>query len=53
MRVVRLALRAMLAVLRIALAVTVAVARTITVCLLWLVAPRTCLAVTVLRPRRR
>ena len=53
MRAVRLILRALLVVLRLALNVTVAVARTVTVCLLWLVAPRACLAVTMLRPRKR
>ena len=53
MRAVRSTLRALLVVLRLALNVTVAVARTVTVCLLWLVAPRACLAVTLLRPRKR
>ena len=53
MRAFRLTLRALLVVLRFALNVTVAVARTVTVCLLWLVAPQACLAVPVLRPRKR
>ena len=51
MRAVRLSLRVLLAVVRAALGITVAVARAITVCLLWLVAPRACLAVTILRRR--
>lgn len=51
MRAVRFTLRALLAVLRIAIAVTVAVARAVTICLLWLIAPRACLAFTLLRRR--
>ena len=51
MRTVQLTFRILLAVVRLALGVTVAVARGVTICLLWLVAPRTCLAFTMLRRR--
>ena len=51
MRAVRLTLRVLIAVVRVVLGMTVAVARAVTVYLLWLVAPRACLAVTVLRRR--
>ena len=51
MRAVRFTLRALLALLRIAIAVTVAVARAVTICLLWLIAPQACLAFTLMRRR--
>ena len=51
MCVVRLTFRILLAIVRVVLGVTVAVARGVTICLLWLVAPQTCFALTMLRRR--
>ena len=51
MRALGLTCRVLLAVVRLALGITVAVARVVTVCLLWFLAPRACLAFTLLRRR--
>jgi hypothetical protein len=51
MRAVRLTFRILLAMVRLSLGVTGAVARGVTICLLWLVAPRTCFTFTMLRRR--
>ena len=51
MRAVRLTFGIFLAIVRLVLGVTVAAARGMTICLLWLVAPRACLAFTMLRRR--
>lgn len=51
MSVLRLTLRFVFAVLWTLLDVTLAILDAVIVCLLWLVAPRACLAVRVLRRR--
>jgi hypothetical protein len=51
MRVLRLTLRFVFAVLWTLLAATMAIVDAVMVCLLWLVAPRACLAVWLLRRR--
>lgn len=51
MRALELTCRVLLTVVRLAIGVTIAVARMLTVCMLWLLAPRACLAFTMLRRR--
>lgn len=51
MRALGFAFRLVLATVRLALGITIAVARVVTVCLLWFLAPRACLAFTLLRRR--
>ena len=51
MRALGFAFRLVLAIVRLALGITIAVARVVTVCLLWFLAPRACVAFTLLRRR--
>lgn len=51
MRAVRMTFQIFFAIVRLALGVTIAAARGVIICLLWLVAPGTCLAFTMLRRR--
>jgi hypothetical protein len=51
MRAVRFTFGFLLGIVRLTLTVTIAVARLTIICLLWVVAPRACLAFTLLRRR--
>lgn len=51
MRVLRFMIRVLFAILRGLLSAALAIVKAVTVCLLWLLAPKVCVAVWVLRRR--